>query len=494
MVAVARPEAPQGLPASGPAREALRAAGQFWTPDWLAAAFATYVADAPPGPALDPACGDGALLRALLAERAPRGIYGCDLDPAMVEAARRSVAAASRVGGRGVLIERRDFPLDPPEGSFAAIVMNPPYLRHHRLSQGTKARLRERSAAALGGAAIDGLAGLHAHFLLHALALLRPGGRLAAVVPADILEGRYAGRLWSWILPRFALDGVATFSALATPFPGVDTNPVALFLRRGEPSPATAWSRWWAPPGDALRSWVGDGFRPQSATTADFAVRVASDATIAALGRPESAVPAAGAALGSLAAIHRGVSTGNNDFFHLTRDRARSLGLPATLLQLAVGRTRDAPGDLLDAAAIDRLDARGRATLLLTLGEAPVGDLPPAVRRYLERGEADGLADTPTGRSRRPWYRIDWHTPPPFLFAYLDRRRPRFIRNAIGAVPLTGFLGLHPLDRRPEALDDLWRRLSDPAVGERLRGLGKTYGNDGVKIEPRALLGLALPD
>ena len=45
MVAVARPEAPQGLPASGPAREALRAAGQFWTPDWLAAAFATYVAD-----------------------------------------------------------------------------------------------------------------------------------------------------------------------------------------------------------------------------------------------------------------------------------------------------------------------------------------------------------------------------------------------------------------------------------------------------------------
>lgn len=30
------------LPASGPAREALRQKGQFWTPDWVANAMVSY--------------------------------------------------------------------------------------------------------------------------------------------------------------------------------------------------------------------------------------------------------------------------------------------------------------------------------------------------------------------------------------------------------------------------------------------------------------------
>lgn len=54
---------------------------------------------------------------------------------------------------------------------FPAIVANPPYIRHHRLSLELKGRLRHYAIQRLGFA-LDGRAGLHIYFLLRALEVL----------------------------------------------------------------------------------------------------------------------------------------------------------------------------------------------------------------------------------------------------------------------------------------------------------------------------------
>jgi hypothetical protein len=83
---------------------------------------------------------------------------------------------------------------------------------------------------------------------------------------------------------------------------------------------------------------------------------------------------------------------------------------------------------------------------------------------------------------------------PPILFAYLGRRHARFIRNTAGAVPLTCLLCGYPKHPETEFVDRLWKVLSYPETTGNLKKVGKSYGGDAIKVEPRSLERLPLPD
>jgi methylase of polypeptide subunit release factors len=92
-------------------------------------------------------------------------------------------------------VQITDFFLHPPGGYYKAIVANPPYIRHHRLSNALKNELKAFSLNLLGKR-LDGRAGYHVYFLLRALQLLEVGGRLAFIMPADTCEGVFSRPLW----------------------------------------------------------------------------------------------------------------------------------------------------------------------------------------------------------------------------------------------------------------------------------------------------------
>ena len=133
------------LPASGPAREALRQKGQFWTPDWVAQAMVAYVLADGATTLFDPAVGAGAFFRAARALGPALGnvaLRGTELDPQVLEDAQDAGLSPADLAG----VEIRDFILDAPAERFPAIVANPPYLRHHRLTQEMKDHCRRLGA------------------------------------------------------------------------------------------------------------------------------------------------------------------------------------------------------------------------------------------------------------------------------------------------------------------------------------------------------------
>ena len=488
-----RRSAAQRLPAAGPEREALRAKGQFWTPEWVAQAMVAYVVEGGGRTVFDPAVGTGAFLQA-----------GKSLQPVIGRAVRfagREVDAGVLEAGHGLGLSRedlagvelRDFLRDPPTQAFPAIVANPPYIRHHRLPTALKRDLRAFGASLLG-APLDGRAGLHVYFLLRALTLLGPGGRLAFIVPADTCEGISADRLWQWIAGRYRLDAVITFSPEASPFPGVDTNSVVLMIRNAGATSTFRWARCKTAGSDALLRWVLSGFARAPDASLEVLVRELAEGLATGLTRPATSSPADGPTLGEFAIVMRGIATGANDFFHLTEARARSLGIPPQFLLPAVARTRDVPGDVLDDQTLEALAATGRPTLLLCLDGRPRSRFPAAVQAYLDEGERRGLPHRPLIATRRPWYRMEERRPPPILFAYLGRRNARFIANRAQAVPLTGFLCVYPRQDRCARVEDLWEVLSDAQTLANLPLVGKSYGGGAIKVEPRALERLRLPE
>jgi hypothetical protein len=313
---------------------------------------------------------------------------------------------------------------------------------------------------------------------------------LAFIVPADTCEGIFAVALWRWITAHYRLEAVITFDSKASPFPGVDTNPVVLMVEHSDPGKEFRWVRVTQPDGPALRDWVLSGFNAESE---GFSVqrRLVSEGIATGLSRPPQ-IKEHPATLGDFATVMRGIATGANEYFFLTTKDAARLKLPKEFLITAIGRTRDIAGDELTCADVRRLGGRGRPTFLFSPDGRSIEKFPAAVRRYLKHGEKLGLPAKALIKTRNPWYKMERRRVPPFLFAYLGRRNARFIRNRAGVVPLTGFLCVYPQMNDPDFIRRLGALLSHPDTVANLGLVGKSYGAGAVKVEPRALERLPL--
>lgn len=473
-------------------REKLRQKGQFWTPDWVADAMIAYVLRRAGQTVFDPAVGAGAFIQAAQRHAAVShwhfSFAGYEIDPNVLEQTLRFGSPMLDVSQ----ITLNDFIHNPPDAVFDAIIGNPPYIRHHRLSPEVKNYLRSLSLRAMGFA-LDGRAGLHHYFLLLALQRLTPQGKLAFIMPADTCEGVSAKPFWQWITQHYALEAVLTFEADASPFQAIDTNPIIFFVSNEAPNSKFVWARCHQSTPSDLKTWIQSGFRYTPSTLVSIQREIVEGITTG-LSRPpnhyaaETCLP-----LYHFARTMRGIATGDNHYFFLTETQIYQHHLSKEFFRRAVGRTRDVPFDVLDEPHLTQLDQKGRPTYLLYLDGQDKTNYPQTIQDYLHLGEILHLPEKALIAQRQPWYKMETRTPPPFLFAYLGRRHARFIRNQAEVLPLSSFLCVYPRQSDPEFLERLWRVLQHPKTLANLPRVGKSYGSNAIKVEPRALEQLPIP-
>lgn len=472
----------QNLPTNWQEREILRNKGQFWTPNWIAEPLVAY-ASANTDLIFDPATGKGAFFDALLKLNKNKILfYGIDTDD--------EVLADEIYNNRWCFVENRNFITNPPQRKFRSIVANPPYIRHHRIDGKSKAFLRQLCAS-ITGFFIDGRAGYHIYFLIQALNLLEPGGKLAFIMPADTCEGTFAKKLWAWISEKFRIEAVITFTENATPFPNVDTNPIVFLIQNAKPSHDLLWVKVKKAYSPDLLHFVSSGFKVQKFETLFVTKRKLEEAIKTGLSRPQQGKDGFKVHLYDFARVMRGIATGSNEFFFLNRQRVEELCIPKEFFKRAIGRTKDVKDNILTTDHIEKLEKQSRPTYLLSINGDIVSE---PVSAYLKVGEKMGLPERPLIKQRKPWYKMEKRDIPPILFAYLGRRNIRFIKNEAGALPLTGFLCVYPLHSDEEYVNNLWQALNHPDTLKNLPLVGKSYGSGAIKVEPKNLGKLPIPE
>jgi type I restriction enzyme M protein len=169
--------------------------GQFFTPRHVVEAAVRIAAPRPGQRVLDPACGSGAFLHAARRRCPEAAIRGQDFDPRAVTVARTLIAAS---GGDPAWIRRGDSLRDPPK-SADLILTNPPFA-----GEILDADLLERFEVAGLCRRVE----RDALFIEQCVRLLRPGGRLVAVLPHNKVGARAFAPLRRWLLRRVRLVGV----------------------------------------------------------------------------------------------------------------------------------------------------------------------------------------------------------------------------------------------------------------------------------------------
>lgn len=398
-----------------------KARGAYYTPAPIAEALCRWAIRSRADHVFDPAAGDGAFLRAAapLTDVPPTGV---ELDP---QAAREA----------GVPCD--DFFRASRSPRYDVVVGNPPFIRYQRFTGKARARAMARKA----GLELNGEVSAWAPFVAVAASLLRPGGRLAMVIPREGLFVNYTRPLLDFLARRFGTVDLVAIDALL--FNALEKVAVLLCedgtggVRIRETSDLTDLTRGG---GFAGRPWVWSRIPADCRGAVEEVLR--SDAF-----QP----------LAQVARLKLGIVTGDKSFFVLSPEQARAQKIARRHLTPVYA----SPSELKEPPASFLLTARSL--------DAPL-------RRYVRHGEATGVAARYKCRIRDPWWRIRPGPDPDAFLGYLVSDRPTFRINAHRAQSTNN---VHQLFFRDAPV-----RFDHPVTQLSVELLGRIYGGGVMKIEP----------
>lgn len=472
-----------------------KARGAFFTPPPIAEFLSRWAIRSPDAHVLDPTCGEAVFLLAATErleaigaseEAITNQLTGVDLHQPSLDASRSLLELA----GAGANLVRSDFFELPTPAQIGdrvgwqdAVIGNPPFVRY----QEHRGHTRKRSAAAAfeQGVRLSGLASLWAATLVHASAFLRPTGRLAMVLPAELLTVGYAEPIRTWLRRRFAHVNLVMFEQLQ--FHGADEN-VVLLVAHGT-GPCDSFCLLHVNGADDLAD-----VHPLDSIGATPAAEgkwsdVALPFDVRQLFRTASARMAR---LEHYGAPTLGTVTGANDFFALSEVTRVKYGIAEThLKRISPPGTRHLKGLSFSRAQWEELKLSGRRVWLLCPDKKARSK---GLTAYLEYGRERNVPDAYKCTVRDPWWRPPVAPVPDLFFTYMSHRYPRLITNAAKTTFVNSMLGLRLKDGVPaEARNALPLLALNSLTMLGAEIMGRAYGGGILKMEPSEAAGLPVP-
>lgn len=410
--------------------------GGYYTPLDLAIFLVRWVKEINPKSILEPSCGDGSFFNAM----AKVGgfhvtmVNGFEID----EKEARKAQIKAHQASLKVKVETRDFlqwalnHINGGETYFDAVIGNPPFIRYQYLPEIFQKRTEEIFIAL--NLSFTKHTNAWVPFILASLSLLKPAGRLAMVVPAEIIHVIYAQSLRAYLGKECrriviidpqeiwfseTLQGSVLLLAEkrhkpTDEFEGIGIYPVKQreFLKL---KPSTVFLAPTAINGKTIEGkWTHALLNAETRNLIDeltehqYVYRFKD-----------------------LAEVDVGIVTGANNYFLVPDEIVKKFNLSRWAYPM-FGRSVHCPGIIYDKRQHQMNIKNGKPTNFIWF-QKEVNTKEPTAKAYIHYGERQGLHTRYKCRVRNPWYSV------PSIYAteigMLKRAHdiPRLILNKIGA-------------------------------------------------------------
>jgi adenine-specific DNA-methyltransferase len=458
--------------------------GGYYTPTALALPLARWGLAGGARTVLEPSCGDGAILKALAAvATSPLAVDAVELIE--VEAARACLAAAALPGATVHRAEYLRWASElPDDRRYDLVIGNPPYIRYQYFDDD----LTDRAVALLQAAGVPWSRHVNAWvpFLVDAVGRLAPDGRLAMVVPAELMQVKYTGPVRDFLARELATVTVVAFADLV--FPEVQQEVVLVLGEKGGPRRGVRLVEVrGANDLDSLVARVDAAVPAPTATGAKWTAHLLPADVQQLLG--ELDLDPRVQPLGQLARVEVGIVTGANAFFAVDAATVARHGLEPIALPM-LGRSSECAGlsfNLDDHQANSRA---GRPVHLLAFPSQPPDALRPAWQAYVAQGEKELLHQRFKCRIREPWYAVPSIWASPVSLFKRCHGHTRLILNTAAAHSTDTVYRVRPLGGDPRALVvSFLNTLS--LLSSELEG--RSYGGGVLELIPSEISRLRVP-
>jgi len=382
--------------------------GGYYTPDDLATFLVRWVEGVNPKSILEPSCGDGVFLGSLAQQKSKAKITAFELDP--VEA-RKSFERVQSLGLDQAHIRSEDFlgwavrSIDSGRQKFDAVVGNPPFIRYQYLPSEFQAHAETIFRK------LDCKFTKHTNawvsFVLVCFELLRPGGRLAMVVPAEVIHVMHAQALRSYLGEKArrlviidpeelwfegTLQGAVLLMAEKKRKSTDHSEGLGIYPVRGRGfttlDPEEIFERPQAMNGKTVEGkWTRALLAPSTRELLD-------DLQIRNMAKR----------FDDIAQVDVGIVTGANKFFLVEDDIVEQYELQDWAHPM-FGRSEHCPGIVYDEEQHVANAARGKPTNFIWFQDTSIEDT-AAGRAYIRSGEYEKLHTRYKCRIRKPWYSV----------------------------------------------------------------------------------------
>jgi adenine-specific DNA-methyltransferase len=475
--------------------------GGYYTPRPISDFLARYAIRSANTKALEPSCGDGNVLEAAVdvfldlgvsKKSIPEVLMGLEINPGE---ARRAI---SRLNASGIPVSDRDIIVGDffrycrryldGQVYFNAVIGNPPFIRYQNLSE----ELRTVAFDLMHSAGLhpNRLVNAWVPFLVGSTLLLADRGRLAMVIPAELLQVSYTAELRQFLSRAYSRITLITFKRLL--FEGVQQE-VVLFLGEKNGTERKGIRTIELEGIDDLATCDEADFssgelKPLDHSTEKWTQYFLTGAEIELLRRLRRDPRLK--RLGDVAGVDVGVVTGLNEFFILNQEKTKEYELGTYTIPI-VCRSSHLSGIIFSKADLRANREKNYPSLLLNVPGIPKEKLSKSLRQYIEDGERRGLNNGYKCSIRDPWYMVPsvW-TPDAFMLRQIHSY-PKIILN----------------ETRATSTDTIHRvRFHSGTEGKALAAaflnsltlafsevIGRSYGGGVLELEPTEAENLPIP-
>ena len=403
--------------------------GAYYTPRKLANAVVRLFASENIDTVLEPSCGNGVFLDSLNETSLFEKI-------STIDAVEIETSEAKKVFDKYKSIPRvnvinQDFfdfykeVLD--KKTYDLILGNPPYIRYQYL----KETQRDCQAQILTshGMKSNKLINAWVAFMVACVQLLSENGKIAFVIPAEILQVAYAEDLRLYLANHLAKITLITFEQLV--FPNIEQEVVVFIGEKGNTEKGIRimeindLGEF-----DAL-DLASNDFQPVQHVKEKWTKYFISGNEIHLIQQLRS--DKRFSKFSKYGIINIGITTGNNNYFSITEKIADRYQLEAATLPL-IGRSSHAHGIYFTETDWNLNKSTGKPARLVRFPDTPYEDYPQGYKDYIKTGETNNEHVGYKCSIRDRWYIVPSVWVPDAFFLRRNNLYPKFVLNRCGAV------------------------------------------------------------
>lgn len=404
--------------------------GAYYTPLQLANAMVELFDFNSIRTVLEPSCGDGVFLDSLshyeLIDRID-SLTAVEIDPYEAEKVKESYQEHNNVH-----VLKEDFLkyYDQVLGrnQYDLILGNPPYIRYQYLTEEQR-ELQSRILTTHGMKA-NKLINAWVAFLVACVQLLSDTGKIAFVIPAEILQVAYAEDLRLFLSENLARITLITFEQLV--FPDIEQEVVVFIGERGEEEKGIRIIEMNNLDDFANLDLMQNGFQKMQHVKEKWTKYFVNAAEMELI--QQIRADSRFAKFSDYGLINVGITTGNNSYFSITEDVCKKYRLDDATLPL-IGRSSHAHGITFTEDDWAANKASGRRARLVAFPESvPFDDYPLEHKEYIKLGEDQGDNKGYKCSIRDRWYIVPSIWVPDAFFLRRNNFYPKFVLNECKAV------------------------------------------------------------
>lgn len=474
--------------------------GGYYTPTTIADFLAGWAIRSRNDRVLEPSCGDGILLESAIQALRDRGSPNVDKQVNGIEfdfdEANRSIERVKSLGIRipSSMIHNGDFFAYcvshlSEKCYFDSIIGNPPFIRYQNFPE--EQRIPAFELMRRVGLKPTRLTNTWVPFIVASSLLLNPTGRLAMVVPAELLQVNYASELRLFLSNYFQKITLVTFRQLV--FEGIQQEVVLLLAERNDGLSEGISTLELDDAGDLaplidIHQIETNEVKPLDHSKEKWTQYFLDTYEIELLRaiRKNANLKISG----DIIDVDVGIVTGQNSFFVLNKEQITRNDLKKYSRKI-VSRSGHLKGVVFSDKDWRINDAENLATHLLDFSRVALNDLPSNVMAYVTSGE---IAKINTGYKcsiRKPWYVV----PSPWVpDAFMLRQIHTFPKIIVNSANATCTDTIHRVRLRnglqKEAVAAMFLNSLTFAFTEIT---GRSYGGGVLELEPGEAENLPIP-